>query len=154
VIYAALLVGLVALFLAWRCSRTVRDLKERNERLSSQIYDLRLEMHRAATAYEQVFDGLRYELLRQAGDLKVTGDMTVDQVAALHPQAAEVLAGFHIGGCAGCAVDGSTRLEEAVAANGAPLEPVLVALNDLVTEGTDGIVTEERLRAPNVQLAL
>ena len=134
-IYAALLVGLVALFLAWRCSRNVRVLKERDDRLSSQVLEMRLEMHRATEAREQAFDELRYELMRQAGNLKVTVDMTVDQVTALHPQAAAVLAGFHIGGCAGCAVDGSTRLEEAIAANGDTLQPVLVALNDLVTEG-------------------
>jgi hypothetical protein len=52
-------------------------------------------------------------------------------------------------------VDGSTRLEEAIAANGDSLQPVLVALNDLVTEGTNGKwVEEERLRSPNVQFAL
>jgi hypothetical protein len=129
-------------------------LKERNERLTSQILELRLEMHRATEVNEQAFDELRYELMRQAGGLKVTGDMTVDQVTALHPQAAAVLAGFHIGGCASCVVDGSTRLEEAIAANGDPLQPVLVALNDLVAEGAEGIMTDERLRTPNVQLAL
>ena len=153
-IYVALLVGAVALFLAWRCSRNVRALKERNDRLTSQILELRLEMHRATEAHEQTFDELRYELMRQAGNLKVTEDMTVDQVTALHPHAADVLAAFHVGGCASCVVDGSTRLEEAIAANGDPLQPVLVALNDLVTEGAGGIMTEERLRTPNVQLAL
>jgi len=93
-------------------------------------------------------------LMRQAGDLKVTPDMTVDQVTALHPQAAAVLAGFHIGGCASCAVDGSTRLEEALTANGGQIEPLLVALNNLVVGGADGIAAEEPLRVPNVQLAL
>ena len=153
-IYVALLVGAVALFLAWLCSRNVSALKERNERLTSQIYELRLEMHRATEAREQAVDELRYELMRQTGNLKVTGDMTVDQVTALHPHAADVLAAFHVGGCASCAVDGSTRLEEAIAVNGDPLQPVLVALNDLVTEGAGGMMMEERLRAPNVQLAL
>jgi hypothetical protein len=95
-----------------------------------------------------------FELMRQAGDLKVTRDMTVDQVTALHPQAAAVLAGFHIGGCASCAVDGSVRLEEVVAANGGQLEPLLVALNNLVIGGAEGTAAEEPLRAPNVQLAL
>jgi hypothetical protein len=153
-IYAALLASAVALFLAWRCSRNIGALKERNDRLTSQILDLRLEMHRATEAHEGAFDELRYELMRQAGTLKVTGDMTVDQVSALHPQAAAVLAGFHIGGCASCAVDGSTRLEEAIAANGDSLQPVLVALNDLVNQGTDGKMMEERPRSPNVQIVL
>jgi hypothetical protein len=51
-------------------------------------------------------------------------------------------------------VDGSTRLGEAVAANGGQLEPVLVALNSLVDEGSDGLVVEDRLTTPNVQLSL
>jgi hypothetical protein len=153
-LYVALLVGIAALFGAWRCSRAIGTLKERNERLSSQLYDLRLEMHRAAETNQHAIAQLNFELMRQAGDLKVTPDMAVDQVTALHPQAAAVLAGFHIGGCASCAVDGSTRLEEAVAANGGQIEPLLVALNHLLIGGADGMAAEEPLRVPNVQLAL
>lgn len=152
-LYVALLVGAVALLWAWRCSRAVRDLKERNERLSSQLNNIRLEMHRADDAHQESIEQLRFELMRQAGDLKVTGDMTIDTVTASHPQAAAVLAGFHIGGCASCAVDGSARLEEAVAENGGQLEPVLVALNILLAEGADRTVSVEQLKTPNVQLA-
>jgi hypothetical protein len=152
--YVALVVGIIALFLAWRCSRSVKDLKERNARLSSQLYDLRLEMHSADEEQWQALTQARFELMRQAGNLKVTGDMTVDEITTVHPQAAAILAGFHIGGCASCAVDGATRLENAVVASGGSLEPVLVALNDLVTESADGTVPEERLRTPNVQLAI
>ena len=153
-VYVALLVGLAALFLAWRSSRAAKDLKERVARLNSQIYDLRADMHRAAEAHQKALMQVRFDMLRQTGELKVSGDMTVDAVTVLHPQAAEVLAGHHIGGCTSCAVDGSTRLDEAVAANGGQLEPVLVALNSLVDEGSNGLVAEDRLRTPNVQLSL
>jgi hypothetical protein len=153
-LYVALLVGLAALFFAWRCSRAVQDLQQRNARLSSQLYDLRLEMRRSVEAQQQEIMRLRYEALRQAGNLYVTGATTVDEITTLHPQAAAVLAGFHIGGCASCAVDSSTRLEEAVAANGGQLEPLLVALNNLALEAANGTPGEERLRAPNVQLVM
>lgn len=153
-LYVALVIGLVALFLAWRCSRSVKDLKERNARLSSQLYDMRLEMHSADEEQWQVLTRLRFESMRQAGNLRVTGDMTIDEIITLHPQSAAILAGFHIGGCASCAVDGATRLEEAVVASGGSLEPVLVALTDLVAESAHGTVSEERLRTPNVQLAI
>jgi HAMP domain-containing protein len=151
-LYVALLVGVVALFLAWRCSRAVKKLKERDARLSSQFYDLRLEMYRAAEA--QILAQLEFEMLRQGGQLQVTGDMTVDQVTALHPQAAAVLATYHIGGCASCTVDGSVRLEEAVGANSGQLEPLLIALNNLVAVDADGTIPKEQLRTPNVQLAI
>jgi hypothetical protein len=153
-LYVALVVGAVALFLAWRCSRSVRYLKERNARLNSQLHELRLEMHSADEEQWQALTQARFELMRQAGNLRVTGDMTVNEITTLHPQAATILAGFHIGGCASCAVDGATRLDQAVVASGGSLEPVLVALNDLVTESADGMVPEESLRMPNVQLAI
>jgi hypothetical protein len=111
-------------------------------------------MRRSAEANQQEIMRLKYEALRQAGNLTVTGATTVDEITMLHPQAAAVLAGFHIGGCASCAVDGSTRLEEAVAANGGQLEPLLVALNTLALEAANGTPGEERLRAPNVQLVM
>jgi hypothetical protein len=150
----ALLLGLAALFFAWRCNRAVKELRERNTRLNAQLYDMRLDMRRTAEAHQREIMQLRYAALRQAGDLKVSGDMTVDEITRLHPQAAAVLAGFHIGGCASCAVDGATRLAEAVAANGGPIEPLLVALNDLMAEGANGRFGEEQLRTPNVELVM
>jgi hypothetical protein len=152
--YVALLVALVALLVVWRSNRAVKDLKERYAQLSSRLYDLRVEMDAAAEAQQKAMAGLKFDLMRQAGRLQVTGDMTVDEVTMLHRQAPAVLAAFHIGGCASCAVDGSTRLEEAMARSGGHLEPLLVALNELVMEGADGRMPEGRLRAPNVQLVL
>jgi hypothetical protein len=153
-LYVSLVVGVTALFLAWRCSRATKALKEQNARLSSQLYDVRIQLHRILEEQEQAMAQLHFELMRQTGGLKVTGDMTVDEIALTHPHAAEVLAGFHIGGCASCAVDGSTRLEDAIVASGGQLEPVLVALNTLISEDANGAVVQERLRTPNVQLAL
>ena len=151
-IYAALLVALAALFVAWRAGRAVKLLKERNARLSSQLYDLRLELGQVVEAHRQAIAQLRYDLMRQAGSLQVRGDMSVEEVTRLHPQAAALLARFHVGGCASCAVDGATRLEEAVAANGGQLEPVLVALNSLMTDGAASLLPEDQLRSPNMQL--
>jgi hypothetical protein len=151
-VYVALLVALVALFMAWRSGRGVKHLKERQAQLNSRLLDMRVEMRQASEAHEKALAQLKFELLRQAGDLMVTGDTTVDEVMSMHPQAAALLAGFHIGGCASCAVDGSTRLEEAVSGHDGQLEPLLVALNDLVTRAGDPPLPEERLRTPNVQL--
>jgi hypothetical protein len=73
----------------------------------------------------------------------------------MHPQAAQVLAGFHLGGCSSCAVDDRQTLAEAAGVNGRELEPILVALNTLVAEGknnNEGMVAPERLKLPNIQL--
>jgi hypothetical protein len=150
--YVALLVALAALFMAWRSSRALRHLREHHVQLNSRLLDLRVEMHQATQAHEKALARLKFELLRQSGDLKVTSETTIDEIMQLHPQAAALLAGFHIGGCASCAVDGTTRLSEAVSNNGGHLEPLLVALNDLVTQAGDPLLPGERLRTPNVQL--
>jgi hypothetical protein len=87
------------------------------------------------------------------GELKITPEMTIDEINGMHSQAAQVLAGFHIGGCSSCSVDGYQVLGEAVMANGRELEPILVALNNLVAESDEnGQVPEERLKMANVQL--
>lgn len=70
----------------------------------------------------------------------------------VHPLAGQVLASFHIGGCSSCAVDGSTRLDLAVASSGQTVEPIIVALNNLITESQNGTLSEEILKTPNVQL--
>jgi iron-sulfur cluster repair protein YtfE (RIC family) len=97
---------------------------------------------------------LKFEILKLQDDLKVVPEMRIGEIIAAHPQAQQVLAGFHIGGCASCYVDEQQTLAEAVAVNGRELEPLLVALNTLVAENADGNgqVSQERLKTPNIQL--
>lgn len=153
-LYVSLAIAIVALLLAWQCRRTTRDLRERNFQLNSKIYSVRTELAERLEQQQQELMKLRFELLRQSGELAVTGEMTVDEISRLHPQAAAVLAGFHLGGCSSCAVDGSQRLAEAALANGRALEPILVALNALVVEGANDSLPAGQLRTPNVQLML
>jgi hypothetical protein len=75
----------------------------------------------------------------------------------MHPQAQQVLAGFHLGGCSSCFVDDNQSLSEAAAVNGRELEPILMALNTLIAEnGANGAansaVSPEQLKTPNIEL--
>ncbi|RME70039.1 MAG: hypothetical protein D6784_17350 [Chloroflexi bacterium] len=151
--YLALGVGLVSLWLAWRSHRKNAELRERIAQVNSRVYHLRREMEEAQQKAEQEQAKLRFALLKLQGDLRVTGDMTIGDIYALHPQSAQVLAGFHIGGCASCAVDERLSLAEAVALSGRELEPVLVALNTLVAQNNGNQpLPADRLKTPNVQL--
>jgi hypothetical protein len=152
-IYVALAMAAIGLIGVWRCQRAIKDLKERNHQLNSRIYHLKSELQDSAEQYQQSLMRLRYDLMRQAGELRVTGETTIAEIEMLHPQSTAVLAGFHIGGCAGCAVDGSQRLAEAVAANDRELEPILVALNALVTENEHDPHVTGQFKSPNVELA-
>lgn len=54
---------------------------------------------------------------------------TIGEVLALHPNAQEILARFHIGGCASCAVSERETLEAAARGHGVELPALLAALN-------------------------
>lgn len=152
--YAALALALAGLWLAWRANKQNRDLRERIAGVNSRVYHLRREMEEARQQADQTLLSLKYELLKLQGNLSVTGQMAIGDIQALHPQASQVLAGFHIGGCAGCAVDPRQTLAEAAALNGRPLEPILAALNMLVTGSSNGPALPEQFKTPNVQLQL
>lgn len=151
-IYAILILALLGLLMAWRTGRKQKDLTERISQLNSRIYQTRREMLEAQEKTHRDLTALKFEWLKSQGKLQVTPDMTLDEVLMVHPLAGQVLASFHIGGCSSCAVDGSTRLDLAVASSGQTVEPIIVALNNLITESQNGTLSEEILKTPNVQL--
>ena len=154
--YLALAIGLIGLVLAWSANRKNKELQERLAQLNSRLYQLRRENQEAQeqAAYDTM--QLKFQLLRLEGNLKVTPDMKIGEVIALHPQAQQLLAGFHLGGCSGCAVEVDQSLAEAVALNGRDLEPILAALNTLIAasspDHSNGPVSPEKLKTPNVQV--
>ena len=151
-IYVTLGIALVAVFMAWQANRKNKYLTERIGQLNSRIFKTRQELLEAQEGTRHDLTALRIELLKSQGTFKVTGDMPVEEVLMIHPLADQVLGSFHIGGCSSCAVDGSQRLDLAVASSGQPLEPVLVALNRLLTDEQNGTLSAERLKTPNVEL--
>ena len=154
--YIALILGAVSLLMAWSANRKNKDLKERIAQVNSRVYHLRREIHETQEVAAQERAALRFEILKLQGDLKVTPEMQIGEITAIHPQAQQVLAGFHLGGCSSCVVDDQQTLAEAAAVNGREVEPILVALNTLVAEGAsgNGMVSPDQLKAPNVELQM
>lgn len=153
--YIALAIGLIGIFMAWRAGRKNSELQERIAQVNSRVYNLRRELQEAQEKTEQEMVALKFQLLRAQGELKVTPEMKMSEIVAVHPQAQQVLAGFHLGGCSSCSFDPRQSLGEVAAVNGRELEPILVALNNLVVESNgSGFVSPEKLKAPNIQLHL
>jgi hypothetical protein len=152
--YLALVLGLVGILMAWSATRKNKELNERLSQTNSRIYSLRREMQDNQEKAEQALGSLKFELLKLKGDLKITPQTRIGELSFIHPQAQQVLAAFHLGGCASCSVDDRQTLAEAAAVNGRELEPILLALNTLVAENGNGNsqVSPEPLRTPNVQL--
>lgn len=152
--YAALALALIGILMAWSVHRKNKDLRESIAQVNSRVYHLRREMQAAQEETERQSMALRYEILKLQGTLKVSPEMTVGEITAVHPQASQVLANFHLGGCASCMVDDNQTLAEAAAVNGRELEPILVTLNTLLAESehSQDRVTPEQLKTPNVAL--
>ncbi len=151
--YIALAIGLIGVFMAWRAGRKNGELQERIAQVNSRVYNLRREMEEAQEKAEQEMVALKFQLLKAQGELKVTPEMKMSEIVAVHPQAQQVLAGFHLGGCSSCSFDPRQSLGEVAAVNGRELEPILVALNGLVAENNgNGLVSPEKLKTPNIQL--
>ncbi|MBI1881182.1 MAG: hypothetical protein HYR94_23630 [Chloroflexi bacterium] len=152
--YLAFALGVIGIFMAWRAGRKNSELQERIVQVNSRVYNLRREMQEAQENAEQEVMTLKFQLLKAQGELKVTPEMKMNEIVAIHPQAQQVLAGFHLGGCSSCSFDPGQSLGEVVAVNGRELEPILVALNTLVAESSygNGFVPFERMKTPNIQL--
>lgn len=63
-------------------------------------------------------------------------DMTVAEALALHPQAATVMAQFHLGGCSSCSISESHILGPAAESYGVDITRLLTALNNLLEGGS------------------
>ncbi len=152
-IYLALAIGIIAIFMAWRTGRKNSELQERIAQVNSRVYHLRREMQESQEKAGHELMQLKFELLKTKGELKVTSEMKMQEIMAIHPQAQQVLAGFHLGGCSSCSFDPHQSLGEVAVVNGRPVEPILMALNALISESNgNGVVSPERLKTPNIQL--
>ena len=58
-------------------------------------------------------------------------DMSVGEAMQLHPRAREVFAGFHLGGCAHCAISEFETIRQICEGYGVPVDMLMGALNGL-----------------------
>lgn len=153
--YIALILGLIGILMAWQANRKNKELNERIAQTNSRIYNLRRDYQEIQEQTDARVTNLKFELLKLQGELVVTPETKIGELSHIHPQALQVLAGFHLGGCSSCSVDERQSLGEAAAVNGREVQPILVALNTLIAESQNGSqerIPPERLKTPNVQL--
>ena len=150
-VYIALLISVIGLGMAWMCHKKNAALRDKLSETNSRIYNLRRENIDVQENVEKEIMALKFEILKLQGDLKVNPEMKIGEIMTIHPQAQQVLAGFHLGGCSSCSVYDRQSLAEAAAVNGRELEPILAALNTLVA-GENGQQAAEPVKVPNIQL--
>lgn len=142
----AILVAAAAIFLAWRASQDLKSLTGKLDRMQTVLYETRQEQRKSQEQVESRIAGLDVSVQKATGKLRFNPDASLTHLYEIEPRAEDILAAFHIGGCAECMVDENHSLAEAVRERGADLDRVLTALNTLPPDGS-----KIDLRVPNVQ---
>jgi hypothetical protein len=149
----ALLLAMLAIAYAWKMQQEMTRLTRRLDRYNRSLFDANDEIRHLREELAENTAQLRVELMRQTGAVHVTPEMTVRQVQMLHPQAGQVLAGFHLGGCSSCAVEPDDTLTKLSADHNVDLDQLLSSLNLLFPAGQVHNGSGAQLvRLPNVAL--
>jgi len=158
VAWIALSVGGAALFLVWKLSLDLAQASRRLDRYNRSLFEAGDQIRKLEEQVAVTTARLRAEILRQSGQVTVHPHMTVREVTALHPQAEQVLASLHIGGCSSCAANPDETLAQICAGNGSDLDLVMGSLNSLLQAGlvsaNGGSRAPQPVKLPNIELSL
>ena len=66
-----------------------------------------------------------------SGEKKFTKELTIGTAMRMHPRAAEVFMGFHLGGCSHCSISEEETIEQVSLGYGIPIDMIINALNSL-----------------------
>lgn len=152
----ALFIALAALIYAWLLRQDLDKATRRLDRYNRALYDAsdqirKLEESQAATAAE-----LRAAIARSSGTAAFRPSMSVRESYALHPQAQEILAAYHMGGCSSCAVEMDDTIAQVCANAGVEVNQVIRDLNALLAgQSNNGHANGlHRVKLPNLSLEL
>lgn len=151
---AALLIALVALGYAWKLHRELDSARERLDRYNRSLFKVEEAIRTLRAELEDATTRLHVEMLRRSGAAQFSPQMTVREATLLHPQAQQILAGFHLGGCSSCAVEPDETLAELCASRGVNETELLANLNQLLNGGANGDSQPRLVKVPNVHLDL
>jgi hybrid cluster-associated redox disulfide protein len=153
--WAALIVAAVALGFVWKLNSELATATRRLDRYNKALYEANDEIRRLRAEVENDVAQLRVALRQQQGAATFTPEMTVREVLLTHPQAEQVLASFHLGGCSHCAVEPGERLVDACQEHGVDVQALVGNLN-LLTQGGQqvgkGNGAPQLVKLPNVAL--
>ncbi len=153
-IIVALVLAGGAFFYAWITRQEISRANRRLDRYNRALFDANDEIRRLQEEMSMQIAQVRGEIARSTGNLLFTPQMTVREIQAIHPQAQEILAGFHLGGCDSCAVDSNDRLEQICRNSGVDVMQVVSNLNVLAGSNGKSGNGIERVKLPNIELSL
>lgn len=134
----ALIIAAFAVIVAVFALRRAGTLAERIERASASIAELRSALNDTNEKLNSQLTDVRLEQRRRAGETIFTPKMTIAEAMQVHPKVSEVLAIFHLAGCSHCAVSDVDTLEGACQTYGVDQNALMSALNDLAGGASGG----------------
>ncbi len=152
--WLGLLMALAALGFAWRLQQEMARATRRLDRYNRALFDANDEIRQLRDELNATAAQLRVEAEQHGrGQLTFVPQMTVRAAMQAHPQAEQILAGFHLGGCSSCAVDPDATLTQVCSENGQDLTELLRRLNLLLAPQTDSAaVAAQPVKLPNVEV--
>jgi hybrid cluster-associated redox disulfide protein len=161
VAWIALAAAAVALGFVWKLNGELAIATRRLDRYNKALFDANDEIRQLREGLEEETAKLRVALREQQGAPAFTPEMTVREALMVHPQAEQVLASFHLGGCSHCAVEPNDRLVDACQEHGVDLQVLVGNLNLLTSTQTStqrsqqdgsGNGAPQLVKLPNVAL--
>lgn len=155
VAWLALVMAAVAMGFVWKLNGELATATRRLDRYNKALFDANDEIRRLREGVEEDVAKMRVALRQSQGATAFTPEMTVREVLMVHPQAEQVLASFHLGGCSHCAVEPGDRLADACEEHGVDVQSLVGNLN-LLTQGGQQMGTgngaPQLVKLPNVAL--
>lgn len=153
---AALLLALLTLVYAWKLQRELDVACGRLDRHNRTLFKVEESIRTLREEMEEATARLRVEMMQRTGAARFTSEMTVREALLLHPQAQQILAGFHLGGCSNCTVEPGETLAALCASCGVNETELLANLNQLLgtQEEQNGVGPFRMVKVPNVQLEI
>lgn len=153
--WVALAIAVIALGFVWKLNGELATATRRLDRYNKALFDANDELRRLREGVEEDFAQVRVAMRQQQGTA-FAPEMTVREVLMTHPQAEQVLASFHLGGCSHCAVEPSDRLVDVCREHGVELQTLVGNLNLLLParqqggNGADGAASSTGYGAPQL----
>lgn len=148
--WLALLLGAASVAYVWKLNLEFNTATRRLDRYNRALYDANDDLRKLREELAATTAQLRVEMKQRNGTLAFAPSMTVREAQLLHPQAEQIMAGFHLGGCDHCAVEPDETLAQISAEHGVELETLLGNLNLLVSGPQRG--EPQLVKIPNVAL--
>lgn len=140
---------------AWKLQQELYTATRRLDRYNRALFDANDEIRKVREELTAALAQVRAESRLPAGVATTFApQMKVREAVAIHPQAEQILAAFHLGGCNSCAVDPNDTLADICREHGRDLTQLLQNLNLLVVDGQLAPTGQPQLlKVPNVELS-